>query len=285
MNDLSPVVLRAGQSVATILPALGARVAELDLGDGPVLRTEADAVSWKEWGCYPMLPWSNRIPVGRLTVHGVTHRLPVNHDDGSAIHGLVANQPWDLRSATHTAAELAIEVDLQPYRVLGEINYALEPGSLQIELAVTNLGPTAVPVGLGIHPWFRTGPVRVPAAMKWPGDPLPIGPPVPVADEDDLRSLRLPPAMDRCFTGLESDTADVPGVQLRWSDAVGHVVVFTGHDGWVAVEPVTMANDGIGLAERGQAGHGVRMLEPGDRYSATFWLTSYLRRRSASVAT
>ncbi len=286
MSEQPPVVLRSGDSTATILPALGARVADLDLGDGQVLRTETDADSWKDWGCYPMLPWSNRIPGGRLTVHGVDHRLPVNHDDGSAIHGLVADRPWDLVSASDCTAELAVDVDVEPYRVRGEIHYELGPGSLRIELGVTNLGSSAVPVGLGIHPWFHCGPIRVPAAMKWPGDPLPIGPPVPVDDDDDLRSLRIPPTMDRCFTALESDTAEVPGIELRWSESVGHVVVFTGHDGWVAVEPVTMANDGFGMAEGGQAGHGVRMLDPGDRFSATFRLSSYLRRRrSASVAT
>lgn len=273
MNDQAPIVLTAATTSATILPALGARIADLDLGDGPVLRTSADADGWKDWGCYPLLPWSNRVPGGRLHLDGVTFQVPVNHDDGSAIHGLVADCPWHVSTASEYSAHLTVDIDVEPFRMQGEITYALEPGSLRIDLAVRNVEPSAaVPVGLGIHPWFRSGPIRVPAAMKWPGDPLPTGAPVLVDVDDDLRALRLPPTLDRCFTGLDGDTADVPGARLRWSEPIRHVVVFTGHDGWVAVEPVTMANDGFGLAQRGQPGHSVHLLAPGQRFSSIFWL-------------
>ena len=60
----------------------------------------------------------------------------------------------------------------------------------------------------------------------------------------------VPPPMDRCFTALTGREAEVPGVALRWDGPVTQVVVYSGEAGWVAVEPVTMATDGCGLAAR-----------------------------------
>ena len=194
----------------------------------------------------------------------------MNWEDGSAIHGLVASSPWDvIGEAADTLALQTLAVG-GPYRVRGEMDYTLEPASLQLHLTAVNVGDTAVPMGLGIHPWFRGGRLLVPADRKWPGDPLPVGPPVPVDDTDDLRAGRVPPVMDRCFTSLTSDRVEVPGVGVSWTGPITQVVVYTGDPGWMAVEPVTMANDGIGLAGRGVDGHGVQVVEPNDRLTVVY---------------
>jgi aldose 1-epimerase len=194
----------------------------------------------------------------------------VNWTDGSAIHGLVATSPWTVRAATATTVDLVVEAEAGPYHVRGEQAFDLRPGELRLGLAVLNAGTIAVPAGIGVHPWFRAGRVRVPADLKWPGDPLPTGPPVPVEADDDLRGGMVPPPMDRCFTGLTDTVAEVPGLRLRWVGPVTQVVVFAGEAGWVAVEPVTMANDGFGLAERGIPGHGVQVLEPGGELRVSY---------------
>jgi aldose 1-epimerase len=262
--------LRAGDSEATVHPDVGGRLGQLDLGDGPLLRGPGDDRGWAEWGCYPLLPWSNRIPGGHLVFGTIDSRLPVNWSDGSAIHGLAASVPWTVRSASESAADVVVEVETGPYHVRGEQSFDLRPGELRLRLAVRNAGGLGVPAGIGIHPWFRAGRVRVPADLKWPGDPLPMGPPVPVEVDDDLRAGIVPPPMDRCFTGLTDTAAEVPGLRLHWDGPVSQVVVFTGEPGWVAVEPVTMANDGFGLAERGIPGHGVQVLEPGGELEVTY---------------
>ncbi|UDY35024.1 aldose epimerase family protein [Dermatobacter hominis] len=272
MAERTTITLRAGATTATIAPAAGGRVAQLDLGDGSILRPKERATSWHDWGCYPLLPWSNRLPGGLLELDDGVHRLPVDHEDGSALHGLAAHAPWTVEGATPSSAQLSLRATAGPYDVVGDLTHSVRPGSLRIDLAVRNVADRPVPVGLGVHPWFHAGPVRVPAAARWPGDPLPVGPPVDVGPDDDLRSARVPPPMDRCFTRLTGTTADVPGATLRWDGPVEDVVVYTGDAGWVAVEPVTMANDGFGLARRGVPGHGTRVLAPGDRLSATFWL-------------
>lgn len=269
MDDES-VDLVAGSSRAVIDPGAGGRLAQLDLGSGPVLRGPEDGRSWHDWGCYPLLPWSNRIPGGRFEFGGTEAQVPVNHDDGSALHGLAADRRWSLDRRSSDQAQLSVTLIVEPFDVRGRMRYRLADGALDIDLEVENLGRSAIPAGLGIHPWFRSGPIRVPASRRWPGDPIPTGPSEPVGPDDDLRSLRVPPLLDRCFTGLVGDTAEVPGATLAWRGPIEHVVVYTGATGWVAVEPVTMANDGFGLAHRGIAGHGVRVLEPGETLAVAY---------------
>ena len=267
---MSELVLRVAGASATIHPEIGGRLGQLDLGAGPVLRGPSADLGWAQWGCYPLLPWSNRIPGGHLVFGSIDGRVPVNFPDGSAIHGLVASSPWTVTGATEAAVDLHTEAAAGPYRVSGKLGYELEPRALRLTLTVVNRGDEAVPVGLGIHPWFRAGRVRVPADRKWPGDPLPVGPPVAVDESDDLRTGMVPPRMDRCFTGLTGTTADVPGLHLAWEGPITQVVVYTGDPGWVCVEPVTMANDGFGLAERGVPGHGVQVLDPDRDLTVTY---------------
>ncbi len=259
----APLSLSSGRSTAVVHPSIGGRLGQLDLGDGPILRGHAAGLGGLDWGCYPLIPWSNRLPGGTLRFDGIVDELPVNHPDGSAIHGLAASCPWSVVERTERRVELVVDLHGGPYDVRGAQSYELSDGRLDLRVRATNIGARAVPVGIGIHPWFPAGPIQVPAARRWPGEPLPTGPPVEVAGRYDLRAPTVAAPMDTCFTGLTRTWADVPGARLGWEGPVTHVVVFSGRPGWVCVEPVTMANDGIALAEAGKEGHGVQVLAPG----------------------
>lgn len=271
-----------GDMRATIAPHDGGRLAQLDLGRGPLLRPRedvdpADPYGWSQWGSYALAPWSNRIAGGRFTFDGMTHRLPTNFADGSAIHGLVANTPWTIAAQDATRATLRVTADTVPYVVTVEQRFTLHASGLDQELAVTNDGDAAVPVGLGIHPWFRSSTVAVSARSMWPAgdDRLPTGPPIPVDAEHDLSAddrgrRRAPPPMDVCFTDLAESRAVLDDVTIEWSDDIGHLVVYTGVSGWICVEPVTNANDAFNLDSRGIDGTGTRILQPGATTSCHF---------------
>lgn len=259
------LVMTAGAVTATVHPGDGGRIGQVNVDGRRLLRgpDEGAAQGWPYWGCYPLLPWSNRIPAGRFEHGGRVHEVPVNWSDGTALHGLTAWRPWNVTRASDAVVEEEIETEEGPYWVRGLQRIRLTPTHLDLGLEVRNMGAGEVPVGLGIHPWFRSGAVRVPADLVWPGaGPLPDGPPRPVTSEEDLRRLRVPPPMDRCYTGLTAATAEVPGVDLEWSGPVGHMVVYSEDPEWVCVEPVTMANDGFRLAAEGIDGHGVVTLAP-----------------------
>jgi aldose 1-epimerase len=263
--------LAAGSASAEVRPDVGGRLGQLVVDGVRLLRgeDEAQGLGWAYWGSYPLLPWSNRIPGGRFG----QWQVPVNWKDGTAIHGLTAWVPWSVDSADATSASLSVEVDTAPWRVRGEQRYVLRPDGLTHELAVTNLGDDAVPVGLGIHPWFRATEVRIPAASIWPAvECLPVGPPRPVTAEEGLRDKRVPPPLDACYTDLLGDSADVGDIRLSWEGPVTQVVLYSEEPGWLCVEPVTMANDGFGLAASGTPGHGVLTLAPDTRTAVTYHL-------------
>ncbi|CAN5597276.1 aldose 1-epimerase [soil metagenome] len=257
------LTLRAGKSSATIHPALGGRIGQLDLGDGPLLRGPSAELGWGHWGCYPLLPWSNRIPGGHLRYGSLVADLPVNWPDGSAIHGLAASRPWTVLDRSAVTAEMEVLAIEGPYRVRGSQRLALEADRLTLRLQATNEADEAVPVGIGIHPWFRSGPVRLAADQRWPGSPLPTGAPVPVDGPYDLRQRRTPDPMNVCFTALTATVAEVPGARLHWDGPVTDVVVYTGEPGFTCVEPVTMANGAFALPPEQAVAHGVQWLAPG----------------------
>ncbi|WP_426573745.1 hypothetical protein [Aquihabitans sp. McL0605] len=259
---MSELTLRAGEASASVYPEHGGRLGQLDLGGGPLLRPRSGE-GWIDWGCYPLVPWSNRIPGGHLRWGDIDDQLPVNSEDGAAIHGLVAACPWTVLDQAESSAHLEVVVAAGPYRIRAAQTFDLEPDRLGLQLSAENEGEVPVPVGIGIHPWFHRGRVQLAAEERWPGEPIPTGPPVPVEGRYDLRQGVVPAPMDACFTTLTAPVAEVPGARLRWDGPISNVVVYTGEPDWVCVEPVTMATNGFELARAGAPHHGVQVLEPG----------------------
>jgi aldose 1-epimerase len=269
------VTLTDGAARVDLLPALGGRIAQVTLGSRPLLRgPEHASLGWPWWGSYPMLPWANRIAGGVARFGGDTITLPVNWPDGTAIHGLAYERPWDVVAAGPAEATLAIEVAVDRYRVRAEQRFALSAGALDLEIDVVNVAEWPVPAGVGIHPWFVAAPVRVPAELVWPGEgPMPDGLPRPVRAEEDLRRPVTAVPMDRCFTGLSDTSADIGDLTLSWRGPITQVVVYSGEPGFVCVEPQTMATDGIRMADAGVVGTGVIALDPGAALSVGYRLS------------
>ncbi len=263
-EDLT-VTLVDGTTRVDLYPGQGGRLGQITLGDRHLLRgPEHSALGWAWWGSYPMLPWVNRIPGGVARFRGETITVPVNWPDGTAIHGLVAERPWQVENADSHAAALTIEAELDRYHVRSRQTFALDADALDLEIEVVNLAAWPVPAGVGIHPWFVAAPVRVPADLVWPGDgPMPDGLPRPVRPDEDLRQAVSAAPMDRCFTGLTGSNADIGDLTLSWRGPITQVVVYSGQPGFVCIEPQTMATDGFRLAEEGVEGTGVIVLEPG----------------------
>jgi aldose 1-epimerase len=274
------IVLAAGDATAVLHPDDGGRLGQLTVGGRSFLRDHDPGRdrAWAYWGSYPLIPWSNRIVDARFRFAGRTWELPDRWIDGTAIHGLACRRAGDVTAQSATSATLAIELDdTPPWTLSCTQRFALSAGRLDQDIAVVNNGADDVPVGLGIHPWFVAGPVQVPADLAWPDvDCIPTGEPRPVSDDQDLRHPTTPPLMDTCFTGLTGRAARVGDLTLEWSDAAAHVVVYTGDPGWVALEPVTNANDGFNLFDRGVEGTGVIVVPPGGSASMRYtfgWTT------------
>jgi aldose 1-epimerase len=116
-------------------------------------------------GC-KLSPFACRIPAGKYKIDGTEYELSQKFKDGSAIHGLLFNKPFQVTNefVDDTMASLSLRYHYKkddpgfPFEYICEIRYILQPGNvLQIETTITNLDDESIPVVDGWHPYFHLG--------------------------------------------------------------------------------------------------------------------------------
>jgi aldose 1-epimerase len=268
-----------------LLPEAGGRLHRLRVFGQDVLRTPPDPAEHLRdpfhWGAFPLVPWSNRVPDGRIDRPGRLARLPCN-DGRFAIHGEAYLRPWQVAGPGALAFRGGQHGFPWPYGAT--LNVALDGRTLTLTLAVSNAGEIDAPLGLGIHPWFdATGGLEValPAELAYPQtDHLPSGEPRPVSGPLDRRALSpVPWGTDNVWTGLSARAIELrwPGKQLSarfgFSAAATHVVMaaFAAQNA-VAIEPVTHAPDGFHLLNEQRRG-AVALVAPGATLAVAYTLS------------
>lgn len=169
------VRLAAGSLAVEIMPSLGGGVARFDLlREGrriEVFRARPDSGTDDPGalGLYVLVPWSNRISGTGFNFGGVFHLLAPNvAGESCPIHGDGWLSPWCVSSADDRGVRLEHEADGPgPYRYAALLDYALDADGMTIRLAATNRATTALPFGLGFHPWLpRTPATRLMAQAQ-----------------------------------------------------------------------------------------------------------------------
>jgi aldose 1-epimerase len=242
-----------------------------------------------------LVPWPNRIKDGRYTFEGVDYRLALTEPEaGNAIHGLGRWMRWS--KVRQSPDELVLRLDVvpqpgYPFPLRAEVGYRLDPSSgLTVTLSARNTGRGRAPFGAGSHPYLSTRgsrpddvTLRLPARQILDVDDreIPTGS-HPVSGERDFRRGRRLGArrLDCGFTDLlvrdGRGTAEVRtrsgGAQLWFDDAFRYLQVFTldslaGGPPGVAIEPMTCAPNAF------NSGDGLLVLEPGQRWSASWGIT------------
>jgi aldose 1-epimerase len=278
-------------AVAHVAPALGNNCFELAIGESVLERVEWEAFLAKptSYGIPILFPFPNRIRDRRFEFRGRSYAVEPQQ------HGFVRQRPWSLVAAAaddggawvtsaFDAADYPEEILASypwPFRL--EATHRLDASSLALELAVTSDADAPMPIGYGIHPYFRLparGTLRVPATRRWVLDAqLPTGDLVDVAGGYDLsagadvRALEL----DDIYTSLEPSSGEVScaieDAETRTRTKVEfdaadfpNVVVYTppAPREAICVEPMTCPTDAFNLEARGVDAH-VVVLEPGER--------------------
>jgi aldose 1-epimerase len=275
--------LRAHAVVARVDPSDGGRIVSLIIGSVERILPKARARAQEPalyWGCYPMVPWAGRLLHGRIPTNDGEVRLVPNLRP-SAIHGLGFDKPWEIIERSETAVTMKCELRGLGWPFGGRALQTLRLGVKGLELELEVGGYTkAGPAGLGWHPWFTRPPsgdveLRVDAAevLVLDADLAPTGEVRPVTPSEDLRFG--PPVGNRRLDHVYVRTRG-PAV-LRWPDlelrieydkSLQTVVVHTPPEG-ICVEPQTMWPNAPVLAAAGVRDTGLRMLEPGETFSAT----------------
>ncbi len=91
------IELRAGRLRCELHPELGGCIAGFWRDGEPVLRSTpaAQLASARLAGCYPLVPFSNRIGHATLVWQGREHPLGRNNgEEPHAIHGVGWQRPW-----------------------------------------------------------------------------------------------------------------------------------------------------------------------------------------------
>lgn len=151
--------LVAGAWRASLRPEIGGCLASLDRGGVPVLRRmPGNAGDPLQSACFPLVPYCNRIAAGRFSFAGREIVIPPNMPPQShPLHGSGWQRAWRVLRADR--ASVLLEDDCPagdwPWAYCAHQHVALDEGGCTIRLLVENRSPTAAPMGLGLHPYFR----------------------------------------------------------------------------------------------------------------------------------
>ena len=261
--------LRAGNSSLQLAPEHGGAIVDWRFAHRALLKTVRGIA------CFPMVPYANRIALGKFKSQGMSHQVPLNFGDHPhSIHGIGWQRPWKVEGSGTDNARLTLSHDgfgAWPLPFTAEQYFELGSNTLRIELRVTNRADRPAPVGLGLHPYFRRtehASLRFAAASVWLNDPTAL--PVSEVAVPDLwnhaggKPVGSAP-LDNCFSGWDGHAELDLGatkVTIEASKAFRHLQVYTpeGQD-FFCVEPVTHRPNGV------NAINGITVLPPGETLS------------------
>ncbi|MCV9961747.1 aldose 1-epimerase [Pararhizobium sp. BT-229] len=148
---------------------------ERDNGRIPLLREaprdDADALAS---GCYPLVPFGNRVKDNRFRFNGRDCSFKPNTDwDKHYLHGEGWQANWSIEQQTSSSLELSFNHAADgksPYAYAAIQRFALQDDAFELTLSVTNRGGDPLPFGLGWHPYFPMTPkttLFAPARKYW----------------------------------------------------------------------------------------------------------------------
>ena len=276
----TPLSLRCADLQCDLKPELGGCIAGLWLAGIPVLRSTParDLHSVRQAASYPLVPFSNRVGLATLHWHGTDHPLVQNWaPDPHAIHGVGWERPWAVLEASDNFALLSYEHKADaswPFDFDCSQAFKLETHALELSLSITNQSTSAVPVGLGWHPFFVKRPdsrVQFDATGRWEmgGDKLPTHRDPSTGLDTACATLEV----DHCFDGWGGTVQLRDSVlNIRVRSGLSRLVVYStpGNDS-IAIEPVSHVNDAVNrMTQTGASAEdlGVRILQPGETFSS-----------------
>lgn len=166
--------LKTGNARLILHPVMGGGIADLLVGDKPVLRPWSGK---EEDGPFALasnilVPFSNRID-GGFRFDSTYYPMDRNMEsEPFAIHGDGFQKEWSVTSASAAEASLHLpDGAFGPFRYEAVQTFSLTGDSLTIDLMMTNRAEIALPFGGGFHPWFpRTAQTRLQANTPayWP---------------------------------------------------------------------------------------------------------------------
>ncbi len=270
------LTLRRGDFTLDLAPETGGAISALTWRGQPVLRQGPGQGDVLDMASFPLVPFANRIALGRVNWSGGLFDLPLNLDgEPHALHGDGWQSVWSVESHSEDAAALTLKGGTSwPWPYEARQTFTLEADGLYQTLSLTNLSEQPAPFGLGFHPYFPASEeARLVARLSG----------VWLTDETNLPARHLqgwplvdwrwgagfPPGrvIDHCHTGWDGAALFNPGPgrpSLRLSAGPDitrlHIYAPPG-EGYVCLEPVTHRPDAINTQD--PEAEGLVILAPG----------------------
>jgi aldose 1-epimerase len=153
------MVLRNADSRVTLDAAHGGGVREFSWRGQDIFRPAASGAETDPFslGCFPLVPYANRIADGRFAFEGRDVQLQRNWDrDPHPLHGQGWRSAWTIAQAS--AAQATMEFlgggDEWPWRYRAVQDFEVLAAGLDVRLSVENLSDATMPGMLGLHPYF-----------------------------------------------------------------------------------------------------------------------------------
>src|SRR4051794_979967 len=159
---MADVILRSGPLEVCIVPEVGGSVARFDWLDGdrrePLFRPADQPLrEVLNAGCFPLVPFANRIRDGRFVCGAKEIRLAPNMaGDPSPLHGQGWLAPWSVVQRDDSAVALSFRhpAGEWPWTYEARQSLRLHAELLEIRLSCRNLSDDPMPCGLGLHPYY-----------------------------------------------------------------------------------------------------------------------------------
>jgi aldose 1-epimerase len=279
MTSRSAFELRAGALRLAIRADLGGSIAGLWHRDLPILRSTepASLESARASGCFPLLPYSNRLAFRRFRWKGHEYTTRPNFEGSPhSLHGVGWMRPWEIESSSAVDVVLRIGHDGDadwPFAFEARQYFNLSPSALGVQMVFTNRAEVAQPVGLGWHPYFQKrlrSRLHIELSDRWESDvtQLPIRKVTQPGIDSDVVHL----GFDNCFEGWRGPARiRDEKLSLQLTSSLPYLVVFTPQDrGYFCIEPVSHVSNAVHMAD--PAAHGLRSLAPGESMDAAMKL-------------
>ena len=278
--------IRCGDWIAEFRPEIGGAMSTLRLRGVEILRSMPDqSTDPLESSCFPLLPYCNRLRKGRFGWLGRQVSLPLNFiPEANTLHGLGWKEPWNLENF------LEPQVNLNWGYPGGETwtgafgaqqQVSLDEHGCTIALSAHNRGKSAIPMGLGLHPYFRRGPetsVRFDArsVILTDHETMPTGIEAPPDHFGDFSSGSALPGetVDHCYRswGGSVTIEDDLGSITMTATGAPHLHVYAPADGSaLCFEPVSHTPDALNRAPEEMI-----ELEPGETARLTMRIEANL---------
>lgn len=273
--------LSAGSSIATVAPGVGGSIASWQVDGQPMLRsatagTRADPLGMAS---FPLVPYSNRIPGGRVTHDGDVHVVARTlAGEADPIHGVGLLRAWHVASVDTTSACLTLTHRgdaCWPWPFTAHQCITVTPDGLTLDLRMINDADGPAPAAFGHHPYFeRDGAILAfRAAQVWrDGGAQSISGPFDFADGAAVG----PSAIDHCYTGWDGHaTIRWPGrrhaLDITASATLPAAVLYIpAGQAFFCFEPVPHRNHAPALPGQGSAP--MPVVDPGRSFTASIRL-------------